>query len=170
MLSSEKKLKLLSEKLNNNNPSIVLDAIEHLRSEDPFPGAVQLLAEVFDRSENKSIRDKISAFMNDMKESSARSEVIEEVKKGYKNATVCMLVSSCWQSGLDYSPYAQDIAYIFNSGDYATALECFTVIEESVQYLDLHARQKVIGILMKSDPANTPEKSVLMHELVAVLS
>ena len=46
-----------------------------------------------------------------------------------------MLVSSCWQSGLNYSEYSTDLAEVFLKGDYVTAIECLTVIEESVNEL-----------------------------------
>ncbi len=59
-------------------------------------------------------------------------EVINEIRKPWKSDTISMLVSSCWQSGLNYSDYSLDLAKVFLRGDYVTAVECLTVIEESV--------------------------------------
>ncbi len=75
----------------------------------------------------------IEDFLNDLKDQSVRTEVIAEIRKPWKANTISMLVSSCWQSGLDYSDYLADMAKVFLEGDYATAIECMTVIEESVQ-------------------------------------
>lgn len=166
---SDKKLREFSAQLSSGDPLVVLNTIEILRNEDPFLGAIKLLAEVYDRTENSEIRSGISEFMNDMKESTARLEVIKEINKLYKQATIRMLVSSCWQSGLDYSPYAADFAVAFNKGDYPTAIECFTVIEEASQYLSMEERSHVISILMENEPVNSSEKSALVSELIKML-
>jgi hypothetical protein len=48
--------------------------------------------------------------MNDIKDKELCDEIIAEIKKPRKSSTVSMLVSSCWQSGLDYSAYSRDFA------------------------------------------------------------
>ena len=73
--------------------------------------------------------------MNDLKDQTACEEVIKEIRKQWKADTISMLVSSCWQSGLNYSDYSLDLAKVFLKGDYVTAIECLTVIEESVHEL-----------------------------------
>ena len=80
-----------------------------------------------------------------------------------------MLVSSCWQSGLDYSDYVTDMARIFLEGDYATAIECMTVIEESVKNSSRERKDEIIRILEDSYPANTNEKFALTRELITIL-
>jgi hypothetical protein len=170
MISSEKKLKELAGKLNSNNPNLVIETISLLRNEDPFSGAIQLLVDYYDKSDNQAVRNKIRDFMNDLKESSARQEVMGEVKKVYKQSTIAMLVSSCWQSGLDYSSFAPDLAVAFNNGDYATALECFTVIEEFSGYLSRKTKDQVVNILRENEAKIRSDKSSLMLELVSILS
>ena len=58
-----------------------------------------------------------------------------------------MLVSSCWQSGLNYSDYSLDLAKSFLKGDYVTAIECLTVIEESVHELSREKKDEIIKSL-----------------------
>ena len=92
------------------------------------------------------IKDLVRSFMNDIKEPGARTEIITEVMKSYKPETISMLVSSCWQSGLDYSEFAGDFANIFLTGDYITALECLTVIEESAGNMAVSKKRDIEGI------------------------
>jgi len=169
MKRSDKKLSELSHRLKSANPNIVMDAITRLRNEDPFAGAIGLLTETYNNSDNQIIRDKIREFMNDIKESAAREEIIHEIRGNHKNSTIAMLVSSCWQSGLDYSFYIGDFARAFNKGDYATALECFTVIEESSRNLSRKEREQTIMILEEKKTGNPPDKSALLIELVSML-
>ena len=147
MLKSEKKVKGLSLLLSEENSSLISEAIGLLRDEEPFEGAISLLASYYDKSEDTLIRKAIEGFMNDLKDQSVCSEIIAEIRKPFKQATISMLVSSCWQSGLDYSEYSADMAEIFLRSDYVTALECLTVIEESVHELSLAKRKEIINII-----------------------
>ena len=67
----------------------------------------------------------------------------------WKPDTISMLVSSCWQSGLDYSAYSLDLAKVFLKGDYVTAIECLTVIEESVPEMSKERKDEIMKILRK---------------------
>jgi len=169
MIISEKKLRELEGKLNTNNLKVVSDAIITLRNEDPFRGAIGLLAGLFDSTNDIIIKDLIRNFLNDIKEAAARIEVVAEVMKVYKSETLCMLVSSCWQSGLDYSEFASDFAEIFIRGDYLTALECFTVIEGSVQGIAADNKSKIIELLEKNGSTSSDEKTSLLRALIKVL-
>jgi hypothetical protein len=170
MAFSDKRLIELGRRLDNSNPEIVKGTIISLRSEDPFSGAIRLLVETFDKTDNGEIRDKIREFMNDLKESALRDEVVIEIKKDYKPETIKMLVSSCWQSGLDYSLYGPDLAHVFNKSEYSVALECFTVIEESSQNLSRKIKDQIILVLKENEKAITDEKSALLAELISVLN
>lgn len=170
MTTSEKKVRELALKLNNKNTNITLAAIDSLRDQNPFTGAIQLLADLYDTSREIIIKDNIRSFMNDLKESSARAEVIAEINKFHKPDTLAMLASSCWQSGLDYSTWAADLALVFCRSDYVTALECFTILEESALSLSAQKKKEVISILKDNASKGSEEKSLLMNELISILS
>lgn len=170
MIESEKRLKELAGKLNDKNKNIVRSAIISLRNEDPFPGAIRLLTEVFDKTDDINIKDLIRNFMNDIKESGARAEVINETKKAYKSETVGMLVTSCWQSGLDYSAYAPDLVMVFLKEDYIISLECLTVIKESIHNISRKKKNEMIEYLEENKGDTVNEKSALVNELISILS
>jgi hypothetical protein len=96
-------------------------------------------------------------------------EVVAEIKKFYKPETISMLVSSCWQSGLDYSEFVIDFTNLFITGDYVTALECFTVIEESGQIIPASERSKIISLLKRNHEMSFVEKNSLLQALIKVL-
>jgi len=128
MIRSEKKIKELAEIFNKGNNTVITEAIESLRLEKPFEGAIGLLADLYDKTGDFSIRKSIAGFMKDLKDQSACEEVIVQIRKKWKSDTISMLVSSCWESGLNYSEYSLDLARVFLDGDYVTAIECLTVI------------------------------------------
>jgi hypothetical protein len=108
--------------------------------------------------------------MNDMKDRSLRGEIIAELRKEFKPDTIRMLVSSCWQSGLDYSEWAPDFAMIFGTCDLGTAIECFTVIEGCSHLIPKKTSDHIIILLRENPELRTSNKSALMLELVSVLS
>jgi predicted DNA-binding protein len=170
MTNQEKRLKQLEAKLKGENTGVILGAMNVLRNVKPLKGVIRLLAELYNVTQSAVIRKNIEELMNDMKESSLREEVVAEIKKEYKPETIRMLVSSCWQSGLDYSPYVSDFAMIFTLCDYETAIECFTVIEGCAPQITRKTRDHMIIILKENEEIRATDKFSLMAELVAVLS
>ncbi len=169
MIKSEKKIKELSEILNEDNNVAITKAIELLRQEKPFEGAIGLLTAYYDKTSDFSVRKSIAGFMNDLKDQTACEEVILEIRKAWKPDTISMLVSSCWQSGLNYAGYSTDLARIFIVGDYVTAIECLTVIEESVNELSKEGKSEIIKLIEEGTPSATDEKKSLMLELYSIL-
>ena len=169
MIKSENKVKELIEVLNNDENIVITEAIELLRQEKPFEGAIGLLTSFYDKTNDMQVRKSIAGFMNDLKDQSACIEVINEIRKEWKPDTVSMLVSSCWQSGLNYSDYSIDLAKVFLQGDYVTAIECLTVIEESVHELSKKKRNEVKKLIEENPFPLLNEKSTLTLELISIL-
>jgi hypothetical protein len=169
MIKSEKKVKELTDILIRDNNIVIAEAIELLRQEKPFEGAIGLLADFYDKTGDFSIRKSIAGFMNDLKDQSACEEVIAQIRKKWKSDTVSMLVSSCWQSGLNYSDFATDLAKVFLSCDYVTAIECLTVIEETVKELSVPVKNEIIKMLEESPISQFSEKQSLTLELISIL-
>lgn len=169
MTSTEKKLNELRTVLSNNNSLKISNAIKLLREEPPFPGAIGLLVSYYDGASGESSRLIIKQFMNDLKYMSLRSEVMAEIRKVYSPDTIEMLVSSCWQSGLDYSEFWSDFAGLFLEANYMTALECFTVIESSMPNLTPESRDSIIKMITDNSSVIAEEKKMLARELVALM-
>jgi len=170
MIRSEQKLANLSALLDKDNNIMIIQAIKLLREELPFEGAIGLLASFYDKTDDSSVRKTIEGFMNDIKDQSACAEVINEIKKQWKADTISMLVSSCWQSGLNYSEFSRDLTDVFLKGDYITAIECLTVIEESVDDLTRNTRDDLIKIIEDAPLSPVPEKRPLALELISILN
>jgi hypothetical protein len=108
--------------------------------------------------------------MNDVKDQAISAEIINEIRKKWNPPTISMLISSCWQSGLDYSEYCIDLAKVFLEGDYVTALECLTVIEESAQGLTRKKKDAILKIIEEGPVSLLKEKAELKLELLSILS
>jgi hypothetical protein len=169
MTSPENKRKELEHILKKENFVRISAAIKMLRDESPFGGAIGLLVAHYDKSDNSSIKRLIRDFLNDLKYQASCSEVIDEIRKDIKPDTLRMLVSSCWQSGLNYAGYSSDFANLFLTGDYMTAIECFTVIESSVHNMTRAKKDEIIKMIREGTPSGINEKTTLAMELISVL-
>lgn len=169
MIRSDKKLKDLAELINKGTNNTIAAAIEMLREEQPFEGAISLLTACYNKSEDNTIRKSIEGFLNDLKDQTATVEVIEEIRKTYKPETTSMLISSCWQSGLDYSEYSVDFVNTFLKSDYVGAVECLTVIEESANDLSAAKKEEIRKIIFDNPVSPRNEIVVLVKELLTIL-
>lgn len=170
MIKSDAKLKNLTSVCYDKDKKHITEAIEILRDEQPFEGAIGLLVSLYDRTADDDIKKAVESFLNDLKDQSAAPEVISEIRRGWKPQTTRMLVSSCWQSGLNYSSYSSDLAEVFMNGDYVTAIECLTVIEEFVQEVSRNKKDEILKIIQKNYPSAGSEKNSLTLELISILT
>ncbi len=170
MIISEKKFKELSEILHKGDSVLISGVVELLRDEQPFSGAIGLLTECYDNSKNIPLRKSIERFMNDLKDQAAAEEIINEVRKQWKDDTISMLISSCWQSGLNYSEHLMDFVDVFMKGDYVTAIECLTVIEEFAHELTMEKLNNIIKYIEESKHSFQDEKKALKLEMIAILN
>jgi hypothetical protein len=169
MEKSEKRLAELERILNGGTEREINERIKLLRSEEPFRGALRLLALFYDRTDNENISMAISGLFNDMKQKPAMAEVIESIAAVRKPSSRAMLVSSCWQSGLDYSEFAIPIAEQFLSGDYMVSLECFTVLDTCAGSITAGDRLQIILRLQQQIESWETPKQKLAAELISLL-
>jgi predicted DNA-binding protein len=169
MIKSEQKIRELSLTLSNNDPLIIAGAISALRDNEPFEGAIGLLADCYDRHNSREVNKAIEEFMNDMKDISLRNEVLNEINKEHRPETKAMLIGSCWQSGLDYSSFASEFARIYIKSNYSMAIECFTVIEESIPVLTENDKKGIEKILKDENVVEKAEKKPLTEKLIVSL-
>jgi len=170
MIRTEKKRIELFSIINKGNNKSIADAIELLRDEQPFEGAIEILTSLYDSTEDSALKKSIEGFMNDLKDQSACKEVINEIRKDLKPATISMLVASCWQSGLDYSEYSADFARTFLKSDYVGAVECLTVIEETANDLTPDKKEEIRKIIDENPLSPRNEIVVLITELISILA
>lgn len=169
MERSAEKLAELGRILEKGTGREINDRIKLLRTEAPFGGALKMLAMFYDKTGDDNLRAAISGLFNDMKEMSAMAEVIESVSAVRKPDSRAMLISSCWQSGLDYSPFAVTLAEHFVSGDYMTSLECFTVLDTCASSINDNDRARIIIIMQEKKASWETPKQKLAGELIALL-
>lgn len=169
MIKSARKLAELGQMLSTGSSHDIEKAVASMRNSEPFEGALKLLAHFYDKTVDEELKQLISGFFNDMKESTSCPEVMDALAGARSHATKAMLAASCWQSGLDYSEHAVALARIYAGGDYATSLECFTVLETCADMIADADRAKIIKLLEKETDKQDDAKKQLTGELISVV-
>ena len=169
MLRAEKRLAELDRVLRGGRHYEIEEKIGLMSDEEPYEGAIRLLALFYDTTDDEGIKLIISGFFNDMKESSSRAEVIDSIAEVIRPSTKAMLACSCWQSGLDYSSHALALAEAFMEGDYLTSLECFTVLDTCSGMIEADDRSLIITRLEAGMAGYDRPKQQLTKELISVL-
>ena len=155
--------------LESNNPAAVMIAIREIRQH----GSIRILPYLFrlmKPSTHEAIRESILMLIGELKTREAVPVIVSNLEKTDRGGDFTRLVAACWQSGLDFSSQIPFFIRIFVDGDYQTAVEAFTVIEESIMNADNAIQKSCVQLLEKSEKQVSEDKYLLYKELMKVVS
>lgn len=162
-----KKKKLLLEELRSKDLVTVLNAVSNLRKQGDSADLNDII-ELLHTSNNSEIKEAVSSFLCDLKEQNSVINIINAIKNiKYKNELE-VLVSSCWQSGLDYSAYLAFFTDLVINEKYIVAVEAFTVIENMPSDFSEEEIENNISKIQTAIHLKEKEKSYLFAELIKV--
>ncbi|MFC2087637.1 hypothetical protein ACFLSA_05720, partial [Bacteroidota bacterium] len=127
------------------------------------------LMKVFENNDSKDIKSLILRLIVDVKDQSVVPHIVALIKNVEDEDEKSLLVSSCWQSRLDFSYYLNLFSEIVVTNDYQTALEAFTVIENSLINASEESIKKQLQYLKNSLSTVETEKKLLVSELIKTI-
>lgn len=151
--------------LRSGNLKAIVSTLEEIRTD----GTISLLSEVLELmavNENEEIAKLCNELLCDLKDEDSKYLLVEAIKNNRYHHIKNQLVSACWQNGMDYHENVQLFAQIVLKDDYITAIEAFTVIENSIGQLDEKARDNLVDTLKNGIKKTDFQKSVLISELI----
>lgn len=158
----------LLARLRAEDDSVKLKALGELRSSG-HPDYTPVLLELMSNTDNKSILQEIQRLLADIKDIGIMSHLIEALKDPKLKKLHAGIASACWQSGLDYSSHLDLFIKLFLESDYMTALEAFSVIEESIENVTEDDIGNKRNLLLKGFEQISEEKKPLARELLHLL-
>jgi len=154
--------------LRSGNRVSVVSALKDIRS----TGKITILPEVLElllNQEDEQIYNESVALINDLKNEEAVPYLVDALRDPEFQPARQVLAASCWQSGLNYSKHIRTFIDLAVEDNYATAIEAFTVIEDSIGYLEPAALKKETDYLRKKITTADEEKQLLLRELIRVM-
>jgi len=156
------------QSLRSGNSKVILETISKLRKR----GSITILSEIFELmliTEDSEVKDACTNLLNDLKKVEIIPIMIEALSDKNYLAIRKYLVASCWQSGLDYHDHTEIFIDIAIDGDYANALEAFTVIEECIGQVEDNTRAAYVLKINKALENASQEKQPLLKELADMI-
>ncbi|MGD2034805.1 MAG: hypothetical protein PVF73_07105 [Bacteroidales bacterium] len=157
------------ESLRSENIDTVLSKLHELKS----TGKVSILPyilDLLDHSSSEKIKQEVILFLSNLKDQKCVPVIVSYIRKHAGNKSVARVISTCWQSRLDYSNDLNTFAHSFISGDYSIALESFTVIEEMLWRATDPVITECKKVLLSNKSKINSEKKPLYEELIGVLN
>ena len=121
------------------------------------------------RKTDPGVRNEILKLLSEIKSQEAVPLIAASLDKNDFGDYLPAFVAACWQSGLDFSKHLRVFAGLFIQADYRTALEAFTVIEESIPNAAENEIVDCIRFLRDAECIVTDEKLPLFRELRKVV-
>ena len=166
---NKNRLKSHIQSLKSGNRRAILTTLKEVRAGGNvkiLPGLFELLLDL----EDDQIIGEITSLLNDLKNQEAASVLAEAIGNPDYEKISTMLVAACWQNGLSYRNYMETFVEVAITGDYTTAIEAFTVIEEAACDLEQGQREKLMMTLKSRIHQVDSQKKPLLMELVKVIT
>ena len=149
-MEANKKIDLdIVNKLSSNNPDNVSSSLEIIKKKkevDYFIAVINALSNASD----KLIRNLLSNYIFNLKDESVKAIVISLIKDEKNKNILTELVSSCWQSGMNYSDHFVIFTDILIKEDFITAIEAYSVIESMLDDLNKDEKELIANKLINS--------------------
>lgn len=130
-----KKVKELLLQLSTKDEAEQVKAIKSLKVHGNET-AIEPLVQVLSVSKSSKLNDEIIDLLNSIKSTKVPPEIVKCLNNDEYSASHQALLSSIWNSGLDYRQYMGDIANATVKGDFMYAMECLTILENLEGKLD----------------------------------
>lgn len=127
--TNQVKVKQIIELLSSKDEKQIKKGLSALKTSGDAT-VIEPLSELLLIDKDKSIHQKeILEIFSSLKDSSAADRMIEVIRNDHFLPIRQLLLSSIWNTTLDYSSYVADFVLIACEGDFLEALDCLTILE-----------------------------------------
>lgn len=173
MLSDDENIKgkiheVLANALKTNDEDLIRHALNVVRekgTEQIIPDLVGLLRENKDHFIRKNIREILS----DIKSPLSGELIIEQIREPKNQEIRPLLLSICWESGVDMKKYLDFFVELAATGDFYVAVEVNTIIGEIEPPVDKEILKNAKAILAKALRKNMGEKEPILENIQSLL-
>lgn len=154
--------------LESADHELVLNTIKKLRESGNsayLPKLIGLLHE----SGNNEIKKEIGKLLAELKHRDAIPVLIEAIQNKNYSKNRQLLVSACWENGLDYSNHLSLFVDLVIEGNFMVAFEAYTVIINMSGKIPSDIADKESHKIKRAFPEADENKKQLLHDLLHFL-
>lgn len=125
--------------------------------------------EVLHLAKTNEERKLLVEFLNDLKFQDSAQYIVDAILNERYLDELELLVSSCWQSRLNFSTFLPVFMDLVLKADYLVAFDAFSVVENAMMYLPPEQREVHVSKLKSGLVEADSEKKLLITELINVI-
>jgi hypothetical protein len=168
MEQKDKYYKEIQKKFDTEDENQIINTLKEIRVTGKAL-IIPLILEILEQDRNETITQEILSILGQLKDKNSVGYIVKALENNDIKKYRKEIITTCWQSGLDYSKHIELFAKEFISGDYITAIESFTVIEEWIFEADKQTIINCKEYLVGSISEVRDDKKPLYVELVKLV-
>ncbi len=167
-----KKVAQIILQLSSPEPKDVIKAVKSLKMSGNET-AIEPLIDLYCTTQNNAVKSEIIDLLNSIKSTKVPAVLIECLANDKYSVARQTMLSSVWNSNLDYTPYLLEIVEATQKGEMMDAMECLTILENMEGTLSeekiMDALLSMKSYLVENSNDNTP-KVDLLREVTLLLT
>lgn len=166
---SKTKRESVIKDLKSNDEAFALKAIEKIKKGGDASYIVDVL-EALSATTDIGIENAISQMLFDLKDKNAVEELVNQLSNPAFTDVRVLMLSACWQSGIDLSHRLPDFITIATVGSYMECLEVLTIIEnwEAIKNQET-LENETIRLKAYLSESDTPENDEMIFSIIEEL-
>jgi len=169
MQEFEKNIDDLRNDLFSGKPELVIATIQTIKQTSHYE-IIDSLFDLYLTTQKDEIKSAILNLFVDIKDERFVEKLIESLEKPKFIAINKELISICWQTGLDFSNYIDMFITKMFDGTDEIAIECFSVIESSIEHLNDEKKKSIMTFLNEKKIDFEGVKKGLIEEAIYMLA
>ena len=165
------KVKQIIDTLNSGNELKISSAISTLQTNGD-PSILEPLIRLLLTDLSSKNRTEIVEFLCSLKDSRAVDEMMRIIADTNYLSLRQVLLSTLWNSKLDYSYFLPEFVEIAVDGSFMEALECLTIIENlegTFEERHILESQLHLSVYVKDTDPKDPQKAQIMSEIALLI-
>ncbi|MCB0755015.1 MAG: hypothetical protein H6603_08495 [Flavobacteriales bacterium] len=155
--------------LKSNDENLALKAIDKLKKGGDASFIADVLTALRDTTEI-GIENAISQMLFDLKDQDAVEELVNQLNNPEFFDIRVIMLSACWQTGLDLSHRLPDLITVASTGSYMECLEVLTIIENWEDIKDQEMLEnETLRLKAYLSESDTPENDEMIFSIVEVM-
>ena len=169
MKSENKETEVLHKKLFDSDTKSVLSALGRIK-EKGNTGSLKPLVSLLNSEPGPEIEKEILFILNNLKAKDAVTEIINAIVNPEYVSIRKKLITCCWQNGLDFKNHLPLFADLIIEGDWETAFEAFTVIENMENLPEQKIIDAAAGKIREALKNADDQKKYFLTESLSLIS
>ncbi len=169
-MANEKKKKEMMAALASSDDAVVIKALNEIEA-DGDATFIPLMINLLETGTDQVVA-LVVELLSSLKDTSAPAEIIEVLREEENESVKQLVLSTIWSTNLDYSPYLADFVLWACEGDYLIALDCLTILENTVNDPEEHhllEAQWHLKEFMEAEPKMDIKKAVIISEIASFI-